>query len=123
MASDSTTAPTPLRTSAQVRALSKAFFNSLYRVEVAQAVRALSEVFFFEELESLLRQVAVASDVDPPSPAKLREELSKLREIGALERLPRVKGDAIRREVRKPSALWPLADELQARAIARPPRT
>ena len=117
MASDKNVASTALRTSAELRALSKIGFNSLYRIEVAQAVSALPEVFFFEELERLVREIAEASDVESPSPAKLREELSKLRAIGAVERLPRARGEMIRREVRKTSALWGLADELQARVM------
>ena len=104
------------RTSQPIRDLSKLAFNSAYRIEVALAISELDEVFTFEELYERLAAIVEASDVaECVSPAKARNELATLRSMGALERLPKAKGELLRRERRCDSALWELAQELRDR--------
>jgi hypothetical protein len=108
---------TSVRTSERQRALSKEAFNSQYRIEVSLAVLELAETFTFDDLASAVNDMATASGVEPPSPTALRRELQRLRDVyGALERLPRVKGESVKREVRRPSALWDVCREVALRS-------
>lgn len=110
---------TSIRTSARLRRLSKDAFNSAYRVEVALAALEMpQDTFTFDELYEKVRLVATTSGVDEiPSASKTRSEVQCLRDVyAALARLPRVKGESVKREVRRPSALWALCRELYERA-------
>ena len=111
---------TDLRTSDQLRRLSKRVFNSEFRIEVALAVAELEETFIFDELWEAVSELAARSEIEPPSASKVREEVKRMRvDFGALERLPRVRGSLIQREVRRPSALWALCRQLHDRAERR----
>lgn len=111
---------TELRTSEPLRQLSTSAFNSAYRVEIGLAIPQLEETFVFEDLWELLVDVCQQSDIEPPSQSKVREELRRLRQdLGVLERLPRVRGSLIQREIRKPSPFWELCHHLSDRVGTR----
>jgi len=107
-----------LRTSESVRDLSRRAFNSSMRVELCLLIEELGETFIFDELFERAVALAERCNVEGPSQSNVRKELERLRkDFGALERLPRVKGSLIKREVRRESAVWNLCRELHARGL------
>ena len=107
-----------LQTSQRLRQLSKQAFGSAYRVEIALAIQTLDPTFVFDDLEARVREVAVASGLEPPSPAAMRSDLSRIREVfAAVARLPAVRGTQLRHEARiDKSPFWAMCAELEKRA-------
>jgi hypothetical protein len=86
-------------------------------VEIALAIVEIDGTFVFDELYDRVEAISEASGMDEvPSESKVRVELDRLRNIGALERMAKVKGESVKREVPRESALWALCRELSERA-------
>jgi hypothetical protein len=112
-----------LRTSDALRARSKEAFNSSFRLEVALTIMRMPTTFIFDDLYTRVAELATSSGVDPPSQSAVRIELRRLREVyGALARMPRVKGESVKREVRQESGLWALCTEVYERVHGDPDR-
>jgi hypothetical protein len=100
----------------RVRRASKAAFGREFLVETCLAITSLDETFLFDEVIASLSEAAAETHAQPPSESTIRKDLERLREtFGAIERLPPSKGERLRREVRRPSPLWDLCDELATR--------
>jgi hypothetical protein len=99
---------------AELRQLSKRAFGRAHLLEVAVAVRSLDDdSFVFEDLYAALVAAAQDAGIDAPSVSAVRSDLDRLRLLGALDRLPRARGELIRHEVRKKkAAFWRLLREL-----------
>ena len=108
----------PVITSEAVRGVSHLAFQSRYRIEVALAIMKLEETFVFDDLWELIEETAKANGVERPAQSKVRAELGRLRDLGAVERMPKVRGTLVQREVRRESAIFALCQELHARAVS-----
>jgi hypothetical protein len=98
----------------ELRQLSKRAFGRTHLLEVAVAIRARNDdSLVFDDLYAAVVTAAKDAGVEVPSTSAVRSDLNRLRLLGALDRLPRVRGELIRHEVRrKKAAFWQLLREL-----------
>jgi hypothetical protein len=102
-----------IRRAEAVRATSKAAFGRDHLIETCLAAASLGETFVFDDLMAALRENCEKVGVGPPSASTVRQDLNRLRDtLRAVERLPAVRGERLRREARRDSAIWALCREL-----------
>ena len=99
----------------RLRQLSKRVLGRAHLLEIALVVIARrDDSFVFEDLYDELRESALGARLDPPSASAVRSDLDRLRELNAIERLPRARGELSLREIRRPkAAFWNLVRELE----------
>lgn len=95
------------------RRKSKDAFGREFLAETGFAIAALEgDTFLFEDVEAVLQETAKELGIEPPSSAQIRKDLQRIRDVfGAVERLPKLKGEQLRRETKKTSAFWSLLSE------------
>jgi hypothetical protein len=102
-----------LRRAEAVRATSKAAFGRDHLIETCLAAASLGDTFVFDDLMAALGETCGELEVSPPSASTVRQDLNRLRgTFRAVERLPAVRGERLRREARHASAIWTLCREL-----------
>jgi hypothetical protein len=102
----------------QLRRLSKQALGREHLLELALVVITRhDESFVFDDLFDEVREAAVNARLEPPSVSAVRSDLERLRQLRAIERLPRARGELTRHEIRRrKAAFWQLVRELTAGA-------